>query len=58
MPWRQNKVVNYLLHHIEPELFPEEPTDDAWFKGKDIDLICFALRVSRGVSSHGDPRDG
>ena len=45
MQWRQNKVVNYLLHHIEPELFPEEPTDDAWFKGKELDLLCFALRV-------------
>ena len=37
--------MNYLLHHIEPELFPEEPTDDAWFKGKELDLLCFALRV-------------
>ena len=45
MQWRQNKVVNYLLHHLEPELFPEEPTDDAWFKGKELDLLCFALRV-------------
>ena len=45
MQWRQKKVVNYLLHHIEPELFPEEPTDDAWFKGKELDLLCFALRV-------------
>ena len=41
----QEKVVNYLLHHLEPELFPEEPTDDAWFKGKELDLLCFALRV-------------
>ena len=37
--------MNYLLHHLEPELFPEEPTDDAWFKGKELDLLCFALRV-------------
>ena len=45
MQWRQKKVVNYLLHHIEPELFPEEPTDDAGVKGKALDLLCFALRV-------------
>ena len=41
----QNKVVNYLLHHLEPALFPEEPADDAWFKGHELDLLCFALRV-------------
>ena len=34
-----------MLHHLEPELFPEEPTDDAWFKGMELDLLCFALRV-------------
>ena len=37
--------MNFLLHHLEPELFPEEPTDDAWFKGMELDLHCFALRV-------------
>ena len=37
--------MNYLLHHLEPALFPEGPTDDAWFKGKELDLFCFALRV-------------
>ena len=45
MQCRQNKVGNYLLHHLEPELFPEEPADDAWFKIKEVDLICFASRV-------------
>ena len=45
MQWRQNTVLNYLLHHLEPELFPEEPADDAWFKGMELDLLCFALRV-------------
>ena len=30
---------------MEPELFPEEPADDAWFKGMELDLLCFALRV-------------
>ena len=39
------KVVSYLLHHLEPALFPEEPADDAWFKGHELDLFCFALRV-------------
>ena len=39
------QVVNYLLHHLEPELFPEETADDAWFKGHELDLLCFALRV-------------
>ena len=38
-------MVNFLLHHLEPELFPEEPADDAWFKGHELDLLCFALRV-------------
>ena len=33
------------MHHLEPELFPEEPADDAWFKGMELDLLCFALRV-------------
>ena len=37
--------MGYLLHHLEPALFPEEPTNDAWFKGKEVDLLCFALRV-------------
>ena len=37
--------MSYLLHHLEPALFPEEPTNDAWFKGKEVDLLCFALRV-------------
>ena len=41
----QKKVVGYLLHHLEPALFPEEPADDAWFKGHELDLLCFALRV-------------
>ena len=45
MQCRQKKVVSFLLHHLEPELFPEEPTDDAWFKGMELDLLCFALRV-------------
>ena len=45
MQRRQKKVVGYLLHQLEPALFPEEPTNDAWFKGKEIDLLCFALRV-------------
>ena len=45
MQCRQKKVVNFLLHHLEPELFPEEPADDAWFKGMELDLLCFALRV-------------
>ena len=45
MQWRQTKVVNYLLHRLEPDLFLEEPTNDAWFKGKELDLLCFALRV-------------
>jgi len=44
MQWRQ-KVKSFLLHHLEPELFPEEPSDDAWFRGKELDLLCFALRV-------------
>ena len=38
-------MVNFLLHHLEPELFPEETADDAWFKGHELDLLCFALRV-------------
>lgn len=37
--------MSFLLHHLEPELFPEEPADDAWFKGMELDLLCFALRV-------------
>ena len=37
--------MSLLLHHLEPELFPEEPSDDAWFKGMELDLLCFALRV-------------
>ena len=37
--------MNYLLHHLEPALFPEEPAQDAWFKGQELDLLCFALRV-------------
>ena len=45
MQWRQKKVVSYLLHQLEPALFPVEPTNDAWFTGKEIDLLCFALRV-------------
>ena len=45
MQWRQKKVVSYLLHQLEPALFPVEPTNDAWFSGKEIDLLCFALRV-------------
>ena len=45
MQCRQKKVVNFLLHHLEPELFPEEPADDAWFKCMELDLLCFALRV-------------
>ena len=45
MQCRQKKVVSFLLHHLEPELFPEEPSDDAWFKGMELDLLCFALRV-------------
>ena len=45
MQCRQKKVVSFLLHHLEPELFPEEPADDAWFKGMELDLLCFALRV-------------
>ena len=45
MKCRQTKVVSFLLHHLEPELFPEEPADDAWFKGMELDLLCFALRV-------------
>ena len=38
-------MVSFLLHHLEPELFPEETADDAWFKGHELDLLCFALRV-------------
>ena len=38
-------MVSFLLHHLEPELFPEEIGDDAWFKGHELDLLCFALRV-------------
>ena len=38
-------MVSFLLHHLEPELFPEEIGDDAWFKGQELDLLCFALRV-------------
>ena len=45
MQWRQNKVVSYLLHHLKPALFPEESTNDVWFEGQEIDLLCFALRV-------------
>ena len=45
MQRRQKKVVGYLLHHLEPAFFPEEPADDAWFKGHELDLLCFALRV-------------
>ena len=45
MQWRQKKVVSFLLHHLEPELFPAEIGDDAWFKGHELDLLCFALRV-------------
>ena len=37
-------MVSFLLHHLEPELFPEEIGDDAWFKGHELDLLCFALR--------------
>ena len=37
--------MSFLLHHLEPELFPEEAADDAWFKGMELDLLCFALRV-------------
>ena len=37
--------MSFLLHHLEPELFPEEPSDDAWFKGMELDLLRFALRV-------------
>ena len=39
------KVESFLLHHLQPELFPEEPSDDAWFRGMELDLLCFALRV-------------
>ena len=45
MQCEHKKVVSFLLHHLEPELFPEEPADDAWFKGMELDLLCFALRV-------------
>ena len=45
MQCRQKKDVSFLLHHLEPDLFPEEPADDAWFKGMELDLLCFALRV-------------
>ena len=38
-------MVSFLLHHLEPELFPEETGDDARFKGQELDLLCFALRV-------------
>ena len=38
-------MVSYLLHHADPGLFPEEPADDAWFRGSELDLLCFALRV-------------
>ena len=38
-------MVSFLLHHLEPELFPEDIGDDAWFKGHQLDLLCFALRV-------------
>ena len=38
-------MVSFLLHHLEPELFPEETADDAWLKGQELDLLCFALRV-------------
>ena len=38
-------MVNFLLRHQEPELFPVEAADDAWFKGMELDLLCFALRV-------------
>ena len=37
--------MGYLLHHLEPASFPEEPADDAWLKGHELDLLCFALRV-------------
>ena len=37
--------MSFLLHHLEPELLPEEPADDAWFKGMERDLLRFALRV-------------
>ena len=37
--------MSYFLHQLEPALFPEEPTNDAWFKGKELDLFCFASRV-------------
>ena len=37
--------MSFLFHHLEPELCPEEPADDAWFKGMELDLLCFALRV-------------
>ena len=38
-------MVSFLLHHLEPELFPEDIGDDAWFKDHQLDLLCFALRV-------------
>ena len=47
MQWRQKTVVNFLLHHLEPELFPEEPAGNAWSKGKELDLLCFALEVHK-----------
>ena len=37
--------MTFLLHNLEPGVSPEEPSDDAWFRGKELDLLCFALRV-------------
>ena len=38
-------MVAYLLHNLEPELFPEETPEDAWYKGFELSLLCFALRA-------------
>ena len=42
---RQKYAVAHLLHNLEPELFPEETHNDAWCKGKELDILCVALRA-------------
>ena len=44
-PLRQNGLLDFLLHKLEPERFPEQPGEGVWYENFKLGLLCLGLTV-------------
>ena len=47
---RQAGVVWACRHKLDAQRFPEEPEAEAWYVGKELEILCFALRKHKSTT--------